>query len=183
MKNEEKTITDTYKEVERLIWNEIHSFRRTYGYHFDEDDLLSEANEAFLKAYNTFDEDKGKFSTYLTICIYRRFLDVMYNKQQQNRLRTVSLDTTSTDGSLHETISAKQELGFNFEEYVEGWTEDSKTILRLILQTPTELSELVSGKGGEPRNWRSSIREYLLACGWDWYRVSDTYKEIRAVLS
>ena len=47
---------------------------------------------------------------------------------------------------------------------------------------PADLIQMAKTKGGQPRNFRSTIRDHLYDLGWTWDRVRESFQEIRQVV-
>lgn len=183
-------VTDTYHDVEKMIFKICHNFRGKFGGDFEEH--LAVANEVFMDVYNTvIDSTKGSFNTMLYTSIWRRLSDVsMY--QQRRKMLSIDTDSTSTSGlksgkiyggGFAGEISDDSVSPFNFDEFTEEITDDAKTVLQLVLQAPAELEEMAESKGGAGRNWRSSLRVYLAKnLGWAADRVAESFEEIQFVL-
>jgi hypothetical protein len=50
------------------------------------------------------------------------------------------------------------------------------------VETPAELEQVYRAKGGEARNLRSSIRQYLIEMGWTAARIAESFIEVRRAL-
>lgn len=174
-------ITETYEDVERLICKTVWDFIRRYGGDFDE--LLSEANIGFLKAYDAFDSTKGQFSTLLVVTIWRRLCHTFEIKDRERHRGGVSLDSETKNGPLSTTIAAKQPRRFSLDEFTEGFADDAKYVLNMILNAPSDFEMIVNSKGGEARNWRSSLKSHLYDIGWTATRIAETFQDIAAALS
>jgi DNA-directed RNA polymerase specialized sigma24 family protein len=190
MKPSEVAITETYLEVEKLIFDTVHRFIRLYGGDFEE--YVAESNVVYMKVYEAFDPERGAFSTLLVTSIWNRLIDVSYDRSEAMKVHGASLDAAKDDGgSLAEMVADHRPANFNLEEFASDLTEDAKSVLRMVLKSPKEfgphlsdmIEEVAMGKGGENRNWRSTIRNYLWEVGWSVERISKTFSEIGAALA
>ena len=173
-----KPIDDTYADVERLIYFSVRKFQRRFGGDFDH--YLSEANLIFLKVYNKeIDPAKGTFSTLLCHSIYKQLL----NKMPDRRYKVFSLDEKTRDGTSYANTVADTSRAFDLEGFCEDLSEDAATVLKLVLDAPTELADIAMGKGDSPCNWRSTVRNYLRQMGWPTGRITETFDEIKGALS
>ena len=176
-------ISDTYDDVERLILSTCHRFQRRFGGDFD--DLASEANFAFLRAYETFDESKGfEFSTYLVTVIWNRLTDLSYYEDRRKGIRGMSIDCENEEGNRYSgLIEDKSVAKFAREEFYEHLSADAQMVARLTLDSPKEIADIAMAKGNEDRNWRSTIRNYLYDLGWSAGRIAESFNEIRLSFS
>ena len=173
---ESDTKTQTYEDVQKLIYKMCHLFRRRHGGEFEE--LVAEANVAFCKAYEHWRANGGAcFSTYLATAIYRRLLD---KKRTARRRAHVWKEGQWYDFQVPAPAGGWQRLS----ALVEGLSEDAKTIVQLVLDTPAELLSEVKSRGGKSCNWRTSILDHLADdAGWKQNRVSRAFQEVRAALA
>ena len=119
----------------------------------------------FMEVYKSFDPSKKvPFANYLSTCIYRRLSDVKNLESRMSGVRYCGHE----DAHFHL-------MPFDFE----GFSEDAKTVISLVLDSPAELMAMAEGKGGQPRNWRSTIRTHLQDIGWAASRIAASFEEIR----
>ena len=179
---------DTYDDVYYLIVNTISKFKNTYGGDFD--DYLGESSIVFMNVYREFNPKLGAFSTLLVRSLWNRFIDLIRREgDYKNHFRTVldsystvSEDTHTLASSLEDHRTDEHGFVFNMKEFAEEMTEDARTVLSLVLESPTEIAQVAEAKGGEPRNWRSTIRNYLYSMNWTADRISETFEEIGMAL-
>lgn len=181
--------SETYEEVKRLIYHTVWSVVRQYGGDFDE--LMSEANVAFLDAYESFD-GSSSFSSWLRLNVWGKCVDAVRNRlDEQRRYKRVKDDTrsgipvqfTADSDGLAEGIPDRSCSGWKIGGMFEELTEDAALVVKLTLETPAELEAVVRAKGGQPRNLRSSIRNYLAEMGWTACRIAESFNEVRRVLA
>lgn len=181
-------VAETYNDVEKLIYHICYLFQRRNGGDFEE--LVSEANLTYMKVYESWEPDKGsKFSTYLATCIYRRLLDVASYEWRRNCIRT---GVTSESSDAHHStcfavpidgIDLKDDYQeFNEDSLFEGFSSDARLVINLVLDAPKDLLDTVRSKGGEIRNWRSTIKEFLSDMGWTAKQITESFNEVRSVL-
>lgn len=184
-----RPIDETYEDVEKLIYHTVWGFISSHGGDFDE--LCSIANQVFMDVYNGgWQPDKGTtFTGFLALCITRRLQDNYWNeKRHQMASLDYSNECSYDDGTFGSVSSAGEvedyrcSTKFNFSDFTEEMSEDAKTVVKLVLETPAELTEVAMGKGGDPRNWRSTIRDFLCSIGWSYERVSKSFNEVRGTL-
>lgn len=171
----EHVLTETYKDTKNLIYNIVWAIHRIYG--GDVEALEAQANFLFIKAYDTYKEDEGEFSTWLYHTIYRG-LQTFQNKFILNiRPKTTTycelmFDFVDTSLSPNEWIDILDEFGV-----------DAKEVISILIDMPEEVRGRAVKKGGKPQNIRCAVREYLLyKIGWNADRIWETFYEIREVM-
>lgn len=174
-----RPIDETYADVEKLIYHACHQFQRKFG--GDIEEMISIGNEKFMSSYEKFDSSQGSFSTFLYINISNALQDHHWHEWRRFAL---SLDNEMSDGrSYANEVRDDSVSGFDLSQFAEDMSEDAVMILKLVLDSPAELANIAIGKGGNPRNWRSSIRDWLESMGWSNERVAEGFEEIRGVLA
>lgn len=178
--------TETYHGIENIIWEQIKRFKRQFGYYLaTEEDLLSLANEAFMKAYTDYDSKKGRFITRVSYLVWFCFLNEYIHNPARRRNRIHGeLIIMNTD-----EIDAKNEspslTRFNTSQFLEELNEDACMITRLVLDTPEDLRNTLVLNCPSPngRFVRAGLRQYLLGLGWTARRISMAFSEITTAIS
>ena len=166
--------SETYTDVEKLIYHICNKFAAKHG--GDIDDLISLANQVWCDCYAGWKSGSAPFSSYLSTCIWRRLLGA---KRRAMRLPTVS--TTGADGEM--ILESRKSSNFQMSEFVSELSQDGRTIISLIFETPAELATEIAQKGGHTRNIRKAVKDYLKTIGWTCGRIAESFEEIGAVLS
>lgn len=187
-----RTAAETYEDVRKLICHVTWRIVRKYGGDFDE--YLSEANEVFLAAYADFD-GSCPFSNWLSQCITHRLLDCVRDRcRESSRRRPAPNDSVgripvwnlSDNGDQHANpVDSVPDVRSTWRigELLEGLGDDARTVVKLVVETPAKLDSIIRAKGDQPRNYRSSIRNYLTELGWTAMRVAESFAEVRRVLA
>jgi RNA polymerase sigma factor (sigma-70 family) len=187
-----RTAEETYEDVRKLICHTVWRIVKKCGGDFDE--YMSEANEVFLTAYADFD-GSCPFSNWLVQMITYRLLDVVRDRcHEQSRCRPAPNDSVGRIPVW--SLSADADSGVNpvenvpdarptwrIGELLEELGDDARTVVQLVVETPAELDAIVKAKGDQPRNYRSSIRNYLAELGWTAVRVAESFAEVRRALA
>lgn len=161
---------ETYLDVQDLLRKQVWDLVKAYGGDFDE--LMAEANFLFVEAYRGY-RGEVPFSVWIRNWVRWALTDQIRIKlSHQQRYEVVD------EHLLTKTYSA-----WTPKSLLEELSEDAAMIVRLVLDTPSEIAIVVSGKGGQPRNFRSTIRSYLGSIGWSAQHISETFDEIRRVLA
>lgn len=164
------TIDSKYVEVERMIGMLVDMFRRQYG--GDRDEILSDANLAFVRAYHLYDANIAKFSTYLWHKVW-----LSLKRERAFRIKKGS-KTVNVENFAKTTTIQK---AFNFSDFMKHLTKDACIVTQMALETPNDLKQIVLFKNNSP-NWRETIRKHLLSIGWTIERVRESFAEIKAIL-
>lgn len=177
-----RPIDDTYEDVKKLISHIVTSFYRRYGGDWEE--MFAESNVVFMHVYSVFDPSRGSFNAVLGTSIENRLKDLLFHNA---RRKTWSLDVdSSTDDSSGKMVAAdvpaRPDCTFNFEQFSEELSNDAVTVLKLIFQSPEDLAAMAEAKGGTPRNWRSTVRDYLAGLQWHANRIAESFSEIQEML-
>ena len=129
-------------------------------------DALSEAHWSFMRAIGQYDPKRGaKLSTWIA---FRVSMDL---RSWRMRLAREASVLTSIPEDYDPPAKGKSDFPFDL---IENLSEDAQEILRLILETPGELAEEVTG-----RELLQSVKRYLLRQGWKPWRFERHRKEIR----
>lgn len=160
----------TYKDTENLITYTCWKFHKSHGGDFEE--LKAEANKLFLKAYSNFDYTKSSFGTWLYYIIWRGLLSWSAKESRQTQYYKNTVDVDVPDKTSNWSLS----------DFMEELTSDARIVAMLAIDTPKEIIDIVEAKGGEIRNIRSTIRQYLVTMGWGSKRITESFNEIRTCL-
>ncbi|MBU1067226.1 hypothetical protein KKE60_05535 [Patescibacteria group bacterium] len=169
-----------YELVRNLIFDQVHKFSRRYGGDFDE--LVGEANLAFVKGHNQFItgmRPSGKpfdttYATEIRRWVWFELFDAMRTRlQRQARAQMISV------GDMDYPV---QSFEFDVTDWAAGLSSDASYVVELLLDPPEDVEEIIMAKGGEPRNFRSTVRAYLVASGWSARRISEAFAEIKEAL-
>lgn len=125
----------------KLVYYHIH--RHYYGENYDKKELVSIGIIGLIRAVDTYDLNKGEFSTYAIKCINNEILQSFRKKQ----LNTISVeevvyrdkdgdekklvDTISDENSDYTSQYEKQELYFALRKYIDTLDDISKQIIKL----------------------------------------------------
>jgi len=163
---------ETYLEVKPVILAACRDICNRFGGNFD--DVLSDANSAFLEAYESWEPGQSSFTSWLR---HRIFSTAVNNLRHQCREQGRREHVEESD------IPDYNRSTWNVRQVLEELTEDAALVVKLTLETPAELEAIAQAKGGQPRNLRSSLRQYLAEMGWTAYRIAESFNEVRRVLA
>ena len=167
---------DCYPEYEKCIcklaWKYANQSR------FDFDELLSEANQGFLHAVDTFDPDKGAcFHTWLYHTV-TGFLKNFINQKQDNDLEYFDIQAGDNPNPEQNAI---------FSEMLNSLSKEAKEVVGVVLSCPAEIVELVktmsSNRQGHMHVYRSNIKAFFSNAGWGPTKINQAFSEIKSSLN
>lgn len=175
-------ITQTYYDVENLIFDTAHKFSKRYSMDFE--DVHSRANELFVDAYNRYvawraqyGYDRAPFPFYVRFYIIKQLLEDM-----RTRMLREGYLPRRFDYDLEEEMVS--DSGFDIDECLARLSENARLVARLVWDTPIHIRTALVGTAKRPGQYRRAIREYLRdGMGWSHRMITDSFNEIRMVLS
>lgn len=163
---------EDYPQYEKLIYSLVHKWTDKSRFNYDE--LLSEANLAFMHALESYDLTKAGFPTHLYITVNGRLLNFINKKRPYE----VELD---------DFLPAKvdnPEQAFIFSELLNGLSAEACEVVDIVLNTPSELVDLVrqmtSNRQGKMHLYKSNVTRFCRGRGWGRVKINRVYQEIRA---
>ena len=160
-----------YEDVEALITQETIRHWKRYGGDYDE--LRSQANEIFMRAYRTFDVGKGAFTTWLTFLLRKILLE---------KVRRQSMRNARIRHHYVEDVEEPTTTEFNMVDFVDELSDDGQTIIHLIFDMPKGLACICEDFKWKPLAIREVISEYLLGLEWEHERITTTFREVTKLL-
>lgn len=163
-----------YKLVRDLIFYQAQSFKESYGGMIDE--LISEANFAFVKAHNQFitgrsptgKEITDSYATEISRSVWYRLFDSMRLKVRREHLaKMVSIEDEGVEGEMFNAFDL---------------SKDARYVVALVLDPPDYIISSAELKGGECRNYRSAIRGFLKKNKWSATRIDCVFNEIKDII-
>lgn len=160
-------LADTYEESEEQIHATVRRFVRRHGTSGGSfEDLLADAQYWFMEAYGRWDpEGRRTWTQELHYWLWFGMIDDARARLRMNY------------GISNEPHAPPPGLA---DDYALGY--DADYVVALVLDPPLDLGQAVQAKGGQSRNWRSSLRAYLRQQGWSSDRVNAAFKEIQEAL-
>lgn len=165
----EQAVTETYEDVEKTIFDLCWKFSKSQGGDFD--DYRSVANEAFMLAYHSYDGYRRvKFNTYVYQCVRNALCDE-YTKNKQHRERFLCSEKIDNNPAT--------KSHFDLEYFLSELPEDAKTVVGIIMGTPSELLSIMLN---DDYRFRQGLRGVLSNMGWTTNRITESFIEIREAL-
>lgn len=172
-----------YNLVKNLIFSQVHKFVNRYGGDFD--DLVGDANMAFMKGHAQFTAGvtstglpiEGTYAAEIRRWVWFELFDAM--RIRLSRQHAAPMVEIAEGEDFADTRPAE----FSLEDFTDGMSEDACLVAGLAINPPPAVEVAANEKGGNPRNIRSTIREYLRnECGWGAERIGAAFDEIRKAL-
>ncbi|MCK5616970.1 hypothetical protein KAR91_84695 [Candidatus Pacearchaeota archaeon] len=163
-------IDQAYNQFTRMIWKETHRAAKQHP-HRTRDSLFASACEAFVDAWNQYDETKAKFSTFLTNGIRKRF----YLDKVKNRSVSACRPKQKTMDNLADH-SAKS---FDLSDFGSVLSKDARGVVHLALSLDdTDKQFRIKSQTAKQRY----LAELLKKLKWGKKRISESFAEIHHVL-
>lgn len=163
-------ITDTYEDIKRLIYQICNGYVHSSDLNFEE--LVSEANHAFVKAYNKYDPERGDFTTLIHHAVNNHLKSLM-----RKRVREIKFKTNQENIETH-----IKKIRFTLHTFINSLSDDSKFIMKLIFDAPNDIKEMTKALGKDQLKWREFIGLHLFNLKWDQDRIDATFEEVKAAL-
>lgn len=161
-----------YTQTQGILNQMTERMYRYYGGH--PSDWESQANWAWLQAWNNYDPSQGEFTTYLTHTVKGAMLELLRNMRKQRRRA----------GDLTEQPVSPSKNNFSPMEFMETLSRDAKILATLALDAPADIRVTVFEKGGfNRRNMRVALKEFLKELGWSLARIREAFWELGEALS
>lgn len=170
----EIAVTETYHDVEPLIWHFIYQFTHKFG--GDPDEYFSLAQEVFVKVYNGFDPTRGSsFGGYLLPALYRKF---RANLNMERRRQPV------WQHHIGDRIVESPEPQFDDRALLAELSQDACDLVGMILEAPDDVSDALHAVRDSLRaiDWRAALKSYLTSQGWSSTRIARTFEEVAEAL-
>ena len=165
---------DTYTDNQQAIQHTAEQFARRYNLHAE--DCVADANSHFLRAWQKWEALEAKpcgWDAYLRNWIWNGLLDT--------HRTTFRRAAKHTSPEALDTVAAVEPEPY-VEDLLQQLSADGCTVLQLSLNPPGPVHTAAQAKGGEGRNYRSSLRAYLQGIGWTAARITESFAEIRQAM-
>jgi RNA polymerase sigma factor (sigma-70 family) len=126
---------DNARLIKKIAWS-FYSYHYSLGVEWD--DLLQEANIAYIEALEKYDKDKGKISTFVWHCINNRLHNFL-KEQEKYKAHKWQEEICRLDD-----IEETQHPSDHSNEFWEALTDEAKIIAHMILFTPRKYIYLTS---------------------------------------
>ena len=171
MSDREKLILDNMK----LVYKLISVYYPTYK---SDEDVRQEGMVGLIKAVDTYDKSKSKFSTYASRCILNEIGSYFRQELKQPIAMSLDysvLDENGTEMSIHDIIMGDEDvssLNVDFELFYKELTPTEKRVWGLLLLYSTrDISEMLGLTEDNVRHVKSRIRKK-----WRKFNGENTYQ-------
>lgn len=165
-----RPIDQAWEGTKRLVYQQIWWFVKRFGGDFD--DYLGPAHEAWMRAFESHDPERGKFTTLLWWTV-RNELSSYVQQRSKQRARE------SANGSTLRHLV--QGTGFDLETFCGDLSDDASTVVELLLDG-WQLSGLGQRNGWGVGDVLADLRTRLGRMGWNRWRITETFSELREVV-
>ncbi len=149
--------------IHKLAWQ----YHRSSGLHLD--DLIGEANLAFVIARDSYDENKGKPSTWIWNTLVLHLQN--YCKKET---RFIPLEIDDNQNQTDEKHKSK------FIDLIDSLSKEAKEVIQTILKSPAEICELVNIHSGAVPV--IDFCKWMTRQGWKWESALSIRNEIKNAL-
>lgn len=158
--------TVTYHDVYPLLCKICKNVRRAYG-GGDWDELMAEASQVYVEAYQTYDYRLGDFSKRVAYMVWYRLTNQLRDRHRRNRghKRVEHYMNAVPDHRRTGVLGLIREV-----------SDDARTVVRLVLDGP----EYRDGATGDKQ--RRALVQTLTNLGWAGARIAESFNEIRGML-
>lgn len=174
--------TENYLDMEQMLYKITHKFIGKYGGDFEE--IMSRARFYFMEADATYVRDTSKwerttstrkhinYSTWVHSIVY---YGLLREHQKDIRIKRFRPEIDP----LH-SQSLSDEKGFT--EFLADLQTDARTVVDLVLHTPSDLMLVIRQEGGQLNMVKRSLYKYLRQSGWCRARIFSCFNEIEKAL-
>jgi DNA-directed RNA polymerase specialized sigma24 family protein len=164
--------TETYHDVKRLIYQLCWGNVKRFGGDWHE--YLSIANEAYMRAFETYNMDKGAFTTWVHWCV----TNALRSFQRQRRVKAQRTQV-ATDLEVNLDHARSRER-FDLVRFLGSLTEDAFTVTKMALEAPGEMVYALTAR--QASDIRGSLWHKVKEIGWTPARLLEAMDEVREAL-
>ena len=162
----------TYEDTKRLVFKLAEKHARRFE--LDRDDVISEAHQHYMWAYNTHQEDLGKFNKRLAFVVYKRLLQSQRLKTRRG-LRVGMVPACGFDADTH-----SRESSFSLVDFKDELSADGKELVDIALHTPGYVFRCERNVTTVPS--QKILRLYMRELGWTDERFFDAFENVASAL-
>lgn len=156
-----------------MLLKTAHKYAHVSGIPFD--DVMSAAHFVFMRAYNHNYRPKpgtkpAKFSSRLYNSLNWELKDYINEERpHRNHLEVDEELIGASEGDANFRVALESEL-----------SEDARTIVALVLETPDDITEMMRWDRVKSRKgFLRTLREHLQDVGWSTKRIVESFDELR----
>jgi len=170
---QQDAVEETYDDVKMLIHKICRSFMRRKRIHQRYyEDWHAEACLAFVRAYQSYNQLRGRFSTWLWHSVWNAL-------SEQLRTEAVHHLTPHLTESQMNRIIDNQSPQYDKSNLDSSLSQDAKAVMMLLLDTFGH----IDSQEEKPGEIRLSIHDLLSSLGWSFRRIVESFREIQIALT
>ena len=171
------TKTIEFKKYDRMIKSRAAAWSKITG--VEKDEYISLGNYLFARilAEESYDPDKGAFSTYFYQTLNGHF-------QQLTRVITRRPEIYVEQNDFLGENEASAESVFLFSEILSTLSKDAWEVCKIVFETPGDLVSMILSSNGHKRLSPANLENYFhTKKGWTINRFRDCVSEIKGALN
>lgn len=170
--------TDTYNEVENLIFWTAHEFRKEYG--GDIDELIGEARVIYWELYSELGRPYIRQKEKRFAQAVRYYIRVNLLSERRKQLYRQARGKVSIIDPEVMDASPQRQSNHWLVDFLDELSEDAATIVAIVLETPGFVWRIESGREDDPKKF---LWSYLRELGWTFARIDTGFEELEEALS
>lgn len=176
----EAALTDTFEDVEKLIYDTVHQFNRRYG--VDVEESIGVGKEIFMKVLTApigrggYDPTRGSFTNWLRFKVWHELLERKEREARDySRLKRV-------DAELGVVADRTPPLG-RWAEIRDELSTDAKMVAHVFLDPPLDVKASLMEMGRPtPFRMQRAVMDFFTTMGWTRDRVLESFGELQRVV-
>jgi DNA-directed RNA polymerase specialized sigma24 family protein len=170
-------LEELWSDHEKMIYKVAHEMKARFT-HIPFDELVSEGVFVVLKKLGKWDASRASLTTYVYRCAYLAMLDYGMSVAKKAS-REIPAPTHSPD---EDNPFIQKEAKSNwFKKFFEEVSEETKTLLRAVVEAPEELLQIVSPS--RPIKSKEALKRYMMdVLDWTNVDVELAFAEVQSCL-
>ena len=161
----DKKIEEHYELYEDMLRKAAWAFHYLTGMEWD--DLMSEANVAYCQTLQSFDAEKGSFSTWLYVNVHNHLTNIVKH-EKKSAGGEIDIPTAIANDNPEKSLL--------FKEVLLSMREEAQYICRMVYATPIRFCRIPSSYA------RGKLKRILRHNGWKHEEIWKRFKEIKTAL-
>jgi RNA polymerase sigma factor (sigma-70 family) len=149
--------------LRKLAWNYAKKSRLEF------DDLLQEANLAYLEAIRTHESEKGMLSTHVWHCVHNHLLNYITKESTRTFEKIDEIDIPEASS----------------ENIFEKLTQEAAEVVKIIFDAPWELIGIIGGNDNPAKKSKTEaknrILEMLIERHWEEKKIESAFSCLQSV--
>ena len=171
----ESACEETFEDVEAMIRLVVKRHVAKHG--GDLDEAIGDANIAFMLAYCSYQPCKAAFTTWVWVKVWGRLMDV--KRKISRRANRGHLPLLLEDWGNMPDPKQDDPYPFDSESITERLGPEGRALVRLVLNAPGELREVMANAVNDAVPARRALRRYLRRyMGWTMTDVREGFADV-----